>query len=230
MSTGSGLFSDKRAHKPHLVEGKGGVAGEVEDVRKDVQVTLEPMAALTVEEFTNPALADVDGLEAATPCTVAPRTVTSFLAPGQAALAAYPRTITFTTSGTTPADAPANAVVTTKDANGDTQTETVLVPQTASTTSSVKCAGELVSVAYAAADGTDASVSIGFGPVLGLGKKAKSRAGAVNVVNEIEAGAKVTTGTFVDAVTSPPNGSYAPATAPDGSNDYALVYEYDPTA
>jgi hypothetical protein len=37
-------------------------------------------------------------------------------------------------------------------------------------------------------------------------------------------------GTFVDAATSAPNGTYEPDTAPDGAHDYALVYEYDPTA
>lgn len=230
MTTGSGLFSNKRAHKPHLVEGKGGVAGEVDDLRQDVLSVMAPMAALAIEEFTNPAAADAAGLEAATATQITARTVTSFLAAGIAALAAFPRTISFTTAGSTPADAPATALITGTDVNDDPQTETVNVPQTATTAYSVKCFKTVTSIAYAAGDGPDATVSIGFGPTLGLGKKVKSRAGLVNVVQEIAVGAKVTNGVFVAAVTSPPNGSYSPNTAPNGTNDYALIYEFDPTA
>ena len=53
-------------------------------------------------------------------------------------------------------------------------------------------------------------------------------------MQEIEEGtvlaADAITGTFVDAATAAPNGTYEPSTVPDASNDYAVWYEYDPTA
>jgi len=223
MTTGSGLFSDKRAKKPHLVEGKSGVAGEVEDLRADVLATMVPMAAITVEEFIDPALGAVDDLEAATATTVAPRTVTTFEAAGLAALAAHPRNITITTAGTTPADAPPTALVT-GTYKGAVQTETITVAQTAATATGVKPFDGLTSVAYAAADGTGATNAIGIGNGLGVTGVPKARAGAVNLITEIEAGTVVTTG----ALTA--ERLYTPSTAPDGSNDYAIFFEYDPAA
>ena len=77
-------------------------------------------------------------------------------------------------------------------------------------------------VAYAAADGTGATVSIGFGALLGLAKKPAVRAGLATPIKEIAAGAVVTTGTL-DAT----NRTYTPAAAPDGSKDYAIYYEID---
>ncbi len=224
MSNGSGLFSNQAPEKAHLVSGKGGVAGEVDDLRGDVARVLTPMAAITVEEYTNPAAAAVAGLEAATATTVAPRTVTSFLAGGVAALLAYGRNVTFTTAGATPADAPATALVTGTDMDGNAQTETINVPQTATTNAGVKIFKTVTSVAYAAADGTAATVAIGFGSLLGLSKPPVSRAGLVGAIHEIAVGAVVTTG-----VLSATNRSYTPAAAPNGTNDYCLYYEYDPT-
>lgn len=227
---GSGLFSNQGPRKPHLIRGSGGVAREVADLRDDTTSALASLAAVTVEEFTNPAAADDDGLEVATATQATVRTVTSFLALGLAALAAFPRTISFKTAGTTPADAPATAVITGVDKNGDALTETVNVGQTATTVYSTKCFAGLTSIAYAAGDGTDATVAIGFGPTLGLSVAPKTRAGMPGIVAEIAAGARVTNGVFATATASPPNGSYTPNTAPNGTNDYCVYFEYDPTA
>jgi len=224
MSNGSGLFSDQSPDKAHLVSGKGGLAGEVDDLRRDVARVMSPMAAITVEEYTNPAAASAAGLEAATATTVAPRTVTSFVAGGVAALAAYGRNVTFTTAGATPAHAPATALVTGTDMDGNPQTETVNVPQTATTAAGTKIFKSVSSVAYSAADGTAATVSIGFGDLLGLSKTPVSRAGLVPIIREVEAGALVVTGSL-----SATNRSYTPASVPNGTRDYCLYYEYDPT-
>ena len=217
--SGSGLFKKEGAAIPHLSK------GEVADLRGDVARTLEPMAAITVEEYTNPAAADAAGLEAATATTVAPRTVTSFLAGGVAALAAYGRNVTFTTAGATPADAPATAVITGTDMDGKAQTETVNLAQIATIASGVKAFKTITKVEYAAADGTGATVSIGFGLKLGVKKSPKVRAGLAALIREIEVGALVTTGAL-----DGPNRTYLPATAPDGTRDYAIYYEYDATA
>jgi hypothetical protein len=189
-----------------------------------------PGLMLAVDEFTDPATADAAGLEAATTVSTSVRTVTSFLAGGVAALAAYPRNITFTTAGNTPADAPASATITGTDVFGNALTETVNIAQTATIASGVKCFKTVTSIAYTVGQGTDATVSIGFGPLLGLAHKPKVRAGTVAVVDEIAVGARVTTGTFATPTTSPPNGSYSPSSAPNGSRDYAVYYERDLTA
>ncbi len=234
MTTGSGLFGDQGPDIPHLVEGKRGVAGEVDDLRDDIGSVLGGMAALTVEEFTNVDAAAAAALEAAT-ATQAPVRTATLLQAGLDILAKHPRTITFTVAGGTPAHAPANAVITGQDDNGDVQTETVSLNQGGGLTTSVKTFKDTgLSIAYPAGDGTNATVSIGIGPILGLGKKLKSRAGAVAVLHEIEAGTPkagdALAGTYADAATSPPNGSYSPGAAPNDTNDYAIFYEYDPTA
>lgn len=221
---GSGLFSTQRANRPHLVvAGGGGVAGEVGDLRRDLEEEMAPLAAIAVDEFTNPAAPDADGLELATATTVAPRTVTTFIGAGLAILAAYPRNITFTTAGGTAADAPATALVT-GTYRGKPQTETVAIAQTATIATGVKPFSTLTSVAYAAADGTDATVSIGIGAGLGVSEVPLSRGGGVNLIREVAVGALVTTGTLTAA------GLYTPSSAPDGSQDYAAYFEMTPGA
>jgi hypothetical protein len=218
------------------------LVGEVNDLRDDVDAgflnTETPghggSSVLAADEWTDPVAADAAGLEILTATVAEIRTVTSFLAPGVAALLADPRNITFTNSGVgTPADAPDNAVVTGTDINDDALTETISVPQTATISAGAKCFKTITSVVYEAGDGTTATVSIGFGSILGLHSKIKSRAGAVAVLMENEAGTvkagDALAGTYADAATSPPHGSYDPGTAPDGSNDYCIWFERDLT-
>jgi hypothetical protein len=55
----------------------------------------------------------------------------------------------------------------------------------------------------------------------------KSRAGLRAPIRQIAIGAVVTTGTFSAPATNLPHGAYAPAAAPNGTNDYAITYEVD---
>lgn len=219
MGAGSGLFSKQGAAIPHLS------TGEVKDLRDDVSATLSPLAAITVEEFTNPVAGGAAVLLAATATVASPVTVlaAALLAPGLAILAGQPRNITFTTASTA-ADAPATALITGTDRNGKAQTETVNLAQTATIATGVKLFKTIVSIVYPAADGTGATVSIGIGNAMPLSKTPKSRAGAALPIREIVDGGLVTTGA-IDAT----NKSYTPATAPNGTHDYAVYYEYDPT-
>lgn len=180
-------------------------------------------------EYTNPAAADAAGLKAATATTVAPQTIlaAALIAGGKTALATYPRNVTFTTAGGTAADAPATATITGTDIDDAALTEVVNIAQTATIASGVKAFKTITSIVYSAADGTDATVAIGFGAVFGLPKKAKVRGGIVAVVQEIANGALATNGTFVIPATGLPYGTYAPNSAPDGSKDYAVLYERD---
>lgn len=109
--------------------------------------------------------ADTDGLLLATATVASPVTVLAagLISGGLTLLAAYPRRITFTTAGVTPSDAPATATITGTNYLGAAQVEVVNVGQTATTVSSTGAFKTITSIAYSAADGTAATVAIGFG-------------------------------------------------------------------
>jgi hypothetical protein len=201
------------------------IANKVGTLSSETKTAIDARPAWVVQEWTDAVAASANGLKLAAATQVAPLTVTSFLAGGVAALLAYPRNVTFTTAGVTPADAPANAVVTGTDIDGNALTETITVAQTATISAGVKAFKTITSVAFAAADGTAATVAIGFGDVLGLSASIATRAGRLAVLQEVAGGSVVTTGTFVSPTTSPPHGTYDPAAALDGSVDFALTYE-----
>lgn len=219
---GSGLLSKIRAAFGHMVKPGPGVSGEIFDLRADLLRELAPLAAIAIEEFTNPAAAGAADLLVATATTVAVQTylTAGLLAPGLAKLAAFPRNVTFTTAGGTAADAPATATIV-GTYRGKAQTETVNIAQTGTIANGLKPFSTITSITYAAGDGTDATVSIGVGLGLGTQRTPKSRAGLVAPVREIAAGAAVTTGTLTAA------GLYTPSAAPDGAKDYAIFYEFD---
>jgi len=168
MSLGSGLFSAARAAFAHLIKPGPGVAGEVYDLRKDLNNAFAPMAAIAVEEFTNPpgsAALATNAILAATATVASPVTVLAagMIAAGLAQLAIWPRQLTFTTAGGTAADAPATVLITGTDPFGVAQTETLALAQTAATVTSVKFWSAITKVDYPAADGTGATVAIGAG-------------------------------------------------------------------
>lgn len=217
---GSGLFSRAKAYLSHKVK----PGSEIYDIRKDVGDELDPLAAIAVEEFTNPAAGAANDLLVATASTVAVQTIleAGLLAPGLAKLAAFPRNLIFTTAGATPADAPATVVVT-GTFNGVAQTETINIAQTATVATGVKPFSTITSIVYAAGQGAAATVAIGVGGGLGVTRKPKARAGLVAPVREIAVGVAVTTG----ALTA--DNLYTPAAAPDGTRDYCVFYEFDAT-
>lgn len=109
--------------------------------------------------------ASTTGLKAAT-ATVGDEVVLTeadLLEAGLALLATYPRRLSFTTAGSTAADAPASADIVGTDYADAAQTETVTIGQTATTVFSTKAWKTITSITYPAADGTDATVAIGYG-------------------------------------------------------------------
>lgn len=228
-------FGHHQPAVPHLVTGSGGMSGEVKDLRNDVNeafVAVESAGkggtgVIAVDEFSTPAAAAAAGLAAAAATSEHPSAVSTFLAAGVAALADAPRRIVFTTGGVTPADAPAKAIVVGVDVNGKEIEEAVTLSQVAGAVTTVQFFASVKRVEFDAADGEDATIAIGFGIALGLRTPIRARAGFLNVLSEIEDGARVVTGTFYPVTTAPPNGGYLPATAPDGGTDYAIVFERD---
>lgn len=186
---------------------------------------------IDVSEWTNPLAAAAAGLKAATAtvASIVALTAADLLAGGLAELAANPRNVTFTTAGGTAADAPANAVIVGTGADDNALTETVTLAQTATIATGVKAFKTITTITYPAADGTDATVAIGFGTKMAFRHKPKERAGGVAVVKELQDGAAPTAGTFVTPTTSPPYGTYAPNSAADGAKDYAVYYEREVT-
>lgn len=232
MTIGSGLFSKQRARLAHLVRGGGGLAGEVADLRSDIDDELEPMAAIAIEEFIDPIAADPNGLVLSQASVAAPVVLTGAALDGLLGGTTFdpPRNVTVSTAGVTAADAPATMNVTGTDINDAPLTEVVTVAQTATIAAGVKAFKTFTQIDFPAADGTDALLEVGIGEVFGLAKPIKSRAGLAALSLEIEAGVVVATGTVVDAATADPNGTYEPAVVADAANDYAVQYEWDATA
>jgi hypothetical protein len=136
-----------------------------------------------------------------------------------------PRNITITTAGGTPANAPATATITGTDVNGSVLTEVIVPATTAATVVGAKCFATVTSILLPAAGGTGATLAFGTGAIVGLGSKVAVLAGSPAVVNEMVDGVRVLTGTFATPTASPPNGSYAPATAPNAAHDYVIHYQ-----
>lgn len=182
-----------------------------------------------VEEFTNPATADVNGIKESIASAASEQTYTGSDLDGAVGEGTMspPRNITITTSSHTDIDA-VGVVVTGTDVNGDTISETITLTNNGNTTDvGAKAFATVTSIVVPAQTGTGGALEFGFGDLIGLGKKAKDMAGEPVVLCEVEAGSIVATGTFATASVGAPNGTYSANNAPNASRDYALVYLVD---
>lgn len=226
---GSGQFTGQRAQKPHLVRGTGGLQGEIADLREDIKRDFASNAAIAVEEWLAPGVVDPDAIVLSFATVASPLVISGAGLDGAIGAGAIspPRTITVSTAGVTPADAPATVDIVGTDIDGNVLSETLALAQTAATATSIKAYASITSLTFPAADGTAALLEVGIGGGIGLSEPSLSRAGAGAVILEIEDGARVTTGDIDDAAAAPPYGIYNPATPPNGVIGYALFYEYD---
>lgn len=191
-------------------------------------VAIVANTTIKIDEWTNPAAVSTTALLGATLITSDPPTVlaAALSSGGKAAALAYPRNFTVTGGGTT-AHCPTQVVATGTDYDGNALTETLALSGGSGT--GVKAFKTYTSFVFTGADPAgDGSCAIGIGKKFGLSAKIKSRAGLALTFAEVAIGAKVTTGTIVDAATSPPHGTYAPSANPNGTtDDFALAYEQD---
>lgn len=226
----SKTFGQQRPEIPHLSD------GEVKDLRTDVEAAfaqLESQGGLfRTEEFVDPAAADTDFFVTARASAAAEDTIDENAAEWQTVSELVPpRNITITSS--THADIDAVAVVLTgkvRDINGKLidQTDTItLTDGGGATDAGTKAFSTFISAVVPAQSGTGGTIAFGFGDVIGLAAPIKTRAGLTAPIREIEAGSVVTTGTFTTTAAQGPHGTYAPATVPDASNDYAITYEVE---
>lgn len=229
MVLGSGIFSKQKADRPHLLQGSGGLGPEIQEVRRDIAADFAANAAIAIEEFTNPPAADADALSLDAASVNGIRTVALGGVVGTGTMDP-PRNVTVTVGGGgTPADAAANATVTGVDINGNAISEVLALNQAGGATVGAKAFARVTSIVEDAGQGAGATISYGFGALIGLGKPIKTRAGLTAPIREIAVGAVVTNGVFTTPAVGAPNGTYSPNSAADGARDYALYYEYDAT-
>ncbi len=229
LSSGSGQFTGQKARRPHLVRGGGGLKGEVADLRSDISSDLSANAGMAVDEFTDEPVADVDAIVTSFATSASIQVLAGAALDGVVGAAEMdaPRNITITSDAQVDHDA-VDVVIDGTDINNDVVQDTITKTDGGNTTDVGTVAFKTVTkITIPAEAGAGGLQEIGFGPVMGLSKPLVSRAGLEAVIQEIAIGAVVTTGTFVDAATTAPNGTYAPSAAQDGSNDYAAYYEYD---
>jgi hypothetical protein len=225
-------MTSQRPDQSRFVTGKRGLAGEVGDLRDDVEEELSPMAALAVEEWENVAAADTDGVLASVASANGDVAyVEADLVGAAAVVLDPPRNVTITTGGTA-ANGFTDCEVVGKDINGDDMTEAIGSINSAATHAGAKCFAEVTGLNFTGGTDATATHEAGFGSIIGLAKPMKTRAGAGAMLSAIEAGTlgAPPAGTVEVAGTAEPNGSYDASAAPNGTNDYAVYYEYDPTA
>jgi hypothetical protein len=182
-----------------------------------------------VDEFTNPATADTDAIVTSVASANTEQTYSGAGLDGVvgAGTMSPPRNITFTTSSHADIDAVA-CVITGLDIDGNALTETVTLTDGGGVTDAgVKAFASVSSIVIPAQSGSGGTVEIGFGVLIGLTVKAKARGGTIGIIQEIEAGSVVATGTFAAPATGAPYGTYSANNAPDGAKDYVLYYERD---
>lgn len=230
-------FTLKQAVRPHLVRTGGGLSGEVADLRTDVKAALDTMEAqggyFRTDEFTDPAGASANAFKTSFATTAAIQTFTGAALNGATGLSELkpPRNATITSTANAAVTAVA-VVITGQIRNADgvlvTQTDTITTTAGGGVTDAgAKPFSKITSVVIPAMGGAGGSLQIGFGAMIGLSAKIKSRAGLIRPLREVSAGSVVTNGTFANPTGSPVT-SYTPNTAPNGTADYAVTYEVDP--
>lgn len=234
----STLFGHRSPRLAHLVQrGKGGLPGEIADLRLDTEEAFKAMQVnggyIHTDEFTNPAAADPDGIKLAAATAATPQSFTSANWTGVLGTGEMvpPRNATITTT----ADADVLAVECTitgrvRDFMGLLVEQTDTITLTAGggvTDAGTKAFSFIDQVDIPANDGPAATLSIGWGVLMGLSKPMRSMAGLLRPLREVAAGSAVTNGVF--AATAP-HGTYAPNSAANGTNDYALTYIVSPEA
>jgi hypothetical protein len=203
MSNGSGLFSTQGPNQGRFIEGKGGVAGEVNDLRQDVKRSLIPLAAITVQEWDAPLATAANNVMAATTSQVTEDVLLPAVTPAAGALTQAtiddlsngPRQLQFTVGGGTPAHRAPSATIHGTGLDGLQKTQVLALPAVAGAVRS-DFFTDIEKVVLAAGSGVGATVAIGLGALLGLLQPIKRRAGLFGILKEIALGAVVTNGVF----------------------------------
>lgn len=230
-------FGSQSAAIPHLTRGKGGVAGEVSDLRGDVEVaftaletevdasftTLRSDGALRVDEWTAPPAADAVAFldEEATAATATTYAAADLLA---STIATGPRGILVTRAAAV-GSYTTDDIVVVGTAYGEpvTLTFTPLDADGGDTIASTEALGldTITSVTIPAQVDAAGAISLGFTSDMILYRPIRDLAGVAAPLQEIEGGVAVTTGGFTGRKYLPP------VNVPDGALDFAVAYIAD---
>ncbi len=223
----SHLFGSKGPQNPHMLVGSG-LPKEVADLRKDLDETfvdLENGGLYRTDEFTNPVAAAANHVKTSFATSVD----ASVLTASQLTNASLPtgaREITITRSAAVGAYS-LDPIVIEGLAYGKKRTLT-FTPSTADggdTLTSAEREGldSITKVNVPGQVSGRGAFTIGITAKLGLRGGIKARAGLTAPLREVVDGAIVATATFDGRL-------YIPATAPNGTHDYAVTYEVNPAA
>ena len=224
MTVGSNLWANQTPTKKHLLNGPGGIAKEVQDVRLDLAAVLQPLVGVAIEEYINPpgvVAAAIMPITASRVGTVSYQYAQLVGSVGEGVISP-PRNVVVVTAGATATQAPTSVVITGFDVQGRALTETITgTAAGANTYAGVKCFAKVTGVQFVGGTGVAATVSIGTGVVIGLSYAPKTRAGmavtagsGAMIRKEVYDGAVVTSGALTAAATNLPFGAYTPGTAP----------------
>lgn len=191
---GSGIYKDSPRQR-RFTEG-GGLQGEIGEIRRDMR-GMTALPALSVDKFAAPIAASDTALLAATATVTADVVLkaTSLTTATLTSMSKAARYVKFTVAGTA-ADAPASVTVVGTSAAGQHYSETVTLPQTAGSVTTLNAFTAIGSITFPPADGTGATVAIGITADLGLGKTMSLESGSTVIFKELTDGS-TSTGTFV---------------------------------
>lgn len=231
----SKLFGKRSAKLPHMVHSaKGGVSGEVGDLRDDVEATFADLedngGVLVLEEFTNLAAPSANAIKLAFATSNQAQEITTLDGAIGDDEMIPPRILSLTASANADVDA-VGVVITGEVRNAEgqlvAQTDTITPADGGGTTvNGTKAFSKVSKLAPAAMGGSGGQLQVGTAGGVGLKRKLRIAAGLPVVVQQITNGALVTNGTFNAAAT--PHGTFTPNTAPNGAHDYAVLYAVDP--
>jgi hypothetical protein len=236
MANKSKTFGTQVAKAPGLVgKSKGGVAGEVGDLRDDIEkafLAFEANGSLDrVEEFLalRAAAANLIKTSIATSNQAATYGKTDLDGSVGNTELVPPRNITVVS--TSHADVTAVQVVITgrvRDASGNLVDQTDTITLTAgggATDAGTKAFSIVDKIERPPLGGAGGSLQFGIGNLVGLAAKPRTLAGYLLVHQQVTNGAVVTNGTFNAAAA--PNGTWSPNAAANGTNNYGLRYTVD---
>lgn len=182
-------FGTKQPAVPHMVQGSGGMSGEVKDLRKDVDEAFTSVetpghggtGVIAVDEWTNPLAADDDYVKTSTAATATAQTITSMT--NGTLPHARNLEVTCTVTGTGEGE----VVVTGTDINGAVIHEHFAVPASTNKVVGNSAFKTVTSILIppTTAGMTVLSVKVGSGSKLGLGSKIKLRTAVAGVLLEM---------------------------------------------
>jgi hypothetical protein len=185
-------FGSKAPAVPHLLVGTGGLSGEVQDLRRDVEEAFVSQetpghggtSVIAVDEWTAPLAANAAYVLAAGAITAVATTITTLTN----ATLPHARNLTITCDVTGTGEG--NIVVHGTDVNGAVLSETFAIGAADGVLTGNKAFKTVTSVVLPAktVGMTDLAITIGSGDKLGLGSKAKLRNGVVAKIAEMTDG------------------------------------------